>query len=212
MFKLFKDQRLVCHTAEFLLQEEPEVVSSPRVREQLPEAERPPLHPHLCWRFHTVPTTSEESTGGLNPSGKSAGSLGHAEGPVCDVISQPGVAGETAGQEGVVAAVGGAVLHDPGKHKRRASARLEQHIYLKCASAPRDCVARRGGNEALDRDKRALPGYTPSTSIKLINKSQTCTSAGLWGRQKCLGAVVELHRSLIKFKVTSPAAAFMHHK
>lgn len=81
----------------------------------------------------------------MNPSGQSAGSLGHVEGPVCDVIGQPGVAGETAGQEGVVAAVGGAVLHDPGEHKPRASARLERHIYLKCASAPHDCV--RGGEE-----------------------------------------------------------------
>lgn len=64
-----------------------------------------------------------------------AGSLGHVEGPVCDVIGQPGVAGEAAGQEGVVAAVGGAVLHDPGEQKRRASARPERHIYLKRASA-----------------------------------------------------------------------------
>lgn len=54
---------------------------------------------------------------GLNPSGQSAGSLGHVEGPVCDVIGQPGVAGETGGQEGVVAAVGGAVLHDPGEQQ-----------------------------------------------------------------------------------------------
>lgn len=87
--------------------------------------------------------------GGLDPSGKPAGSLGHVEGPVCDVISQPGVAGETAGQEGVVAAVGGAVLHYPGKHKPRASARLEQHIYLKCASAPHDCL--HGGEEMRPR-------------------------------------------------------------
>lgn len=162
-FKLFKDQRCVCHTAEFLLQKEPEVVPSPRVREQLPEAERPPLHPHLCWRFHTVPTTSEALTGGLNPSGKSAGSLGHVEGPVCDVISQPGVAGETAGQEGVVAAVGGAVLHDPGRHKRPASARLERHIYLKCASAPRDCV--HGGEEMRPGQGQACTSWLHAVHI-----------------------------------------------
>ena len=47
-------------TAEFLLQKEPEIVSSPRVRQQLPEAERPPLHAHLCRYLHAATNTEEE--------------------------------------------------------------------------------------------------------------------------------------------------------
>lgn len=81
---------------------------------------------------------------GLNHAGKSADSLGCVQGPVCDVISEPGVAGETAGQERVVAAVGGAVLHYPGGHKR-----YPEHstitFNLKCASTPDDCL--HGGEE-----------------------------------------------------------------
>lgn len=46
-------------------------------------------------------------------------SLGHAQGPVRDVVGEPGVAGKTLGEEGVVAAVGGAVLHQPVKRGER---------------------------------------------------------------------------------------------
>lgn len=103
-------------TAEFLLQEESEIVSAPRVRQQLPEAECPPLHPHLGWNLHAVANTQEESAGRLDGR-KSADSLGCVQGPVCDVISEPGVAGATAREEGVMAAVGGAVLHHPAEEK-----------------------------------------------------------------------------------------------
>lgn len=44
-------------------------------------------------------------------SGASADSLGHVQGPVRDIIGEPGVAGQTFGEEGIVAAVGGAILH-----------------------------------------------------------------------------------------------------
>lgn len=43
----------------------------------------------------------------------SADSLGHVQGPVGDIIGEPGVAGKTLGEERIVAAVGGAVLHQP---------------------------------------------------------------------------------------------------
>lgn len=46
-------------TAEFLLQKEPEVTPSPRVRQQLPEAEGPPLHAHLCGDLRAVANTEE---------------------------------------------------------------------------------------------------------------------------------------------------------
>lgn len=107
-------------TAELLLQEEPEVVPAPRVRQQLPEAEGPALHPHLGGRLHAV-ETHQESAGHLGGGGQSADSLGCVQGPVCDVVSEPGVARATAGQEGVVAAVGGAVLHHPAEEQRGAA-------------------------------------------------------------------------------------------
>lgn len=107
-------------TAELLLQEEPEVVPAPRVRQQLPEAEGPALHPHLGGRLHAV-ETRQESAGHLGGGGRSADSLGCVQGPVCDVVSEPGVARATAGQEGVVAAVGGAVLHHPAEEQRGAA-------------------------------------------------------------------------------------------
>lgn len=109
--------RAVERTAEFFLQEEPEIVASPRVRQQLPEAEGPALHTHPGGRFHAVThTEEEESAEAFHRAGEEADSLGRVQGPVGDVIGQPGVARETAGEEGVVAAVGGAVLHDPGGH------------------------------------------------------------------------------------------------
>lgn len=107
-------------TAELLLQEEPEVVPAPRVRQQLPEAEGPALHPHLGGRLHAV-ETHQESAGHLGGGGRSADSLGCIQGPVCDVVSEPGVARATAGQEGVVAAVGGAVLHYSAEEQRGAA-------------------------------------------------------------------------------------------
>lgn len=41
-------------TAELFLQEQSEIISSSRVWEQLPEAERPPLHTHFSWYLHTI--------------------------------------------------------------------------------------------------------------------------------------------------------------
>lgn len=43
----------------------------------------------------------------------SADPLGHVQGPVGDIISEPRVAGKTLGEERIVAAVGGTVLHYP---------------------------------------------------------------------------------------------------
>lgn len=117
-------------TAEFLLQKEPEIVSSPRVRQQLPEAERPALHPHLRRYLHAVANTTEESTGDLNGGGKSTDSLGRVQSPVCDIVREPGVAGTTAGEERVVAAVGGAVLHYPGEEERAAAVMPSHHRYF----------------------------------------------------------------------------------
>lgn len=65
----------------------------------------------------------------MDGGGKSADSLGRVQGPVGDVIGEPGVAGTTAGEERVMAAVGGAVLHDPGEEKRCTA----QMFYLKRA-------------------------------------------------------------------------------
>lgn len=47
----------------------------------------------------------------------SADSLGHVQGPVRDVVGDPGVAGETLGEERVVAFIGGAVLHQPARNR-----------------------------------------------------------------------------------------------
>lgn len=42
-------------------------------------------------------------------------SLGHVQSPVCDVISEPGVAGKTLGEERVMADIGGTVLHQSAR-------------------------------------------------------------------------------------------------
>lgn len=63
----------------------------------------------------------------MNGGGKSADSLGRVQGPVCDVVGEPGVAGTTAGEERVMAAVGGAVLHYPGEERRGAAVNLSHH-------------------------------------------------------------------------------------
>lgn len=50
-----------------------------------------------------------------NDGSSSADSLGHVQGPVCDIVSEPGVAGKTLGEERVVVVVGGTVLHQSAR-------------------------------------------------------------------------------------------------
>lgn len=45
--------------------------------------------------------------------------LGHVQSPVCDIISEPGVAGKTLGEERVVALVGGTVFHQAVRAGRK---------------------------------------------------------------------------------------------
>lgn len=54
-----------------------------------------------------------------------ADSLGHVQSPVCDIISEPGVAGKTLGQERVVAPVGGTVFHQSARKNNLLSIMLE---------------------------------------------------------------------------------------
>ncbi len=51
----------------------------------------------------------------INYTSSSAVLLGHVKGPVCDIISEPGVAGKTLGEERIMAVVGGAILHQPAE-------------------------------------------------------------------------------------------------
>lgn len=107
-------------TAEFFLQEESEIISSSWVWEQLSKTERPPLHTHFSWCFHTVTHTHTDINlvKSLSIQHKlcllaSGDSLGHVQGPVGDIISEPRVAGKTLGEERIMAAVGSTVLHYP---------------------------------------------------------------------------------------------------
>lgn len=109
-------------TAEFFLQEESEIISSSWVWEQLSKTERPPLHTHFSRYLHAVAHTEERSPTliwlnlyrfNISHVLASADSLGHVQGPVGDIISEPRVAGKTLGEERIMAAVGGTVLHYP---------------------------------------------------------------------------------------------------
>lgn len=51
----------------------------------------------------------------INDASSSTDSLGHVQGPVCDIVSLPGVAGKTLGEERVVVVIGGTVLHQSAR-------------------------------------------------------------------------------------------------
>lgn len=55
----------------------------------------------------------------LDKPPESAHSLGHVQGPVRHVVSEPRVAGKTLAEERVVAFIGGAVFHHPAERQEQ---------------------------------------------------------------------------------------------
>lgn len=81
----------------------------------------------MCKLFLIQLNLNEHSTDYVSSS---EDALGHVQGPVCDVISEPRVTGKTLGEERVVAVIGGAVFDQSAKTGGKNLLRLSYKLFI----------------------------------------------------------------------------------